>query len=197
MDVRNLAIVFGTVVFGEEDISRGGDLFNVQNLKVLLRTLHRILTLLQKDTRMDDLIHNAAQLFEDPLPSSSPPLPDAPHGEPTPVYTYGSSHTRVGSVVSRPLSPRQNEDFAPRLPPRPAYSIHPSLRASNPVSPTQATMDIPPIPPRSVEEPTVEESHILISPPPSPSALSPHPSSVSLPIASEFSIHQRSDTSNV
>ncbi|KAH0838640.1 hypothetical protein J3R83DRAFT_6965 [Lanmaoa asiatica] len=188
MDVRNLAIVFGTVIFGEEDIPKGGDLLSsVQN---------------SKDMRMDDLIQNASQLFEDPPPSNSPPLPDAPLGEPAPVYTYGSSHTRVGSVLPRPLSPRQNEDFAPRLPARPAYSIHPSLRANNPVSPTQSTMDIPPIPSRPFEEPTSEntdtsaEPHILISPLPSPSAPSPHSSSISLPVTSDFSTHQRSDTSS-
>lgn len=166
-----------------------------------LLTLRKTLTLSSKDTRTDDLIQNATQLFDDPLPSTSPPLPDAPPGEPTPVYNYGSSHTRVGSVLSRPLSPRQNEDFTPRLPPQPAYSIHPSLRASNPVSPTQATMDIPPIP-SPFEEPTSEntntpaEQHILISPPPSPSVLSPPSSSISLPASSEFSVHQRSDTSS-
>lgn len=101
---------------------------------------------------MDDLIQHTSQLFDDPLPSNSPPLPDAPPGEPVPTYNYGSSYTRVGSILSRPLSPRQNEDFAPRLPPRPAYSIHPSLRASNPTSPVQATMDIPPIPSSPFEE---------------------------------------------
>lgn len=41
MDVRNLAIVFGTVIFGEEDIPKGGDLLSV-NIKVfnLLLALH-------------------------------------------------------------------------------------------------------------------------------------------------------------
>ena len=34
MDVRNLAIVFGTVIFGEEDMPKGGDLLSVQILKV-------------------------------------------------------------------------------------------------------------------------------------------------------------------
>jgi hypothetical protein len=151
---------------------------------------------------MDDLIQNATQLFDDPLPSSSPPLPDAPPGEPVPVYNYGSSHTRVGSVVPRPLSPRQNEDFSPRLPRQPAYSIHPSLRASNPVSPIQATMDVPPIPSGLFEELTSEntntstEPYISNSPLSSPSALSPRFSSVSLPAASDFSVHQRSNTSS-
>jgi hypothetical protein len=34
MDVRNLAIVFGTVIFGEEDMPKGGDLLSVQITKV-------------------------------------------------------------------------------------------------------------------------------------------------------------------
>ncbi|KAF8139875.1 hypothetical protein EV363DRAFT_1498278 [Boletus edulis] len=74
MDIRNLAIVFSTVIFGEEDIPKGGDLLSVQNIK---------------DTRMDDMIQFTSQLFDDPPPSSSPPLPDAPPGEPTLVYNYG------------------------------------------------------------------------------------------------------------
>lgn len=199
MDVRNLAIVFGTVIFGEDDISKGGDLLSVQNIKVFdLFTLSETRTdpYPRKDTRMDDLIQNASQLFEDPHPSSSPPLPDAPPGEPVPVYNYGSSHTRVGNVLPRALSARQSEDFTPRLPPRPAYSIHPSLRANNPVSPAQATFDIPPVSPRSLDESTAEEPLSSIYLPPSPSALSPRSSSVSLPVASEPSPHQRSDTSS-
>ncbi|KAF8446335.1 hypothetical protein L210DRAFT_3610805 [Boletus edulis BED1] len=185
MDIRNLAIVFSTVIFGEEDIPKGGDLLSVQNIK---------------DTRMDDMIQFTSQLFDDPPPSNSPPLPDAPPGEPTLVYNYGSSHTRVGSVLPRPLSPRQNEDFAPRPPRRPAYSIHPSLRA-NPTSPIRATMDVPPTPSSRLEESThedantAEEPHVWISPPPSPSALSPNSSSASLPIASDTS-YQRSNTSS-
>lgn len=35
MDIRNLAIVFCTVIFGEEDIPKGGDLLSVQNVKVI------------------------------------------------------------------------------------------------------------------------------------------------------------------
>ncbi|KAG9314701.1 hypothetical protein JVU11DRAFT_5510 [Chiua virens] len=157
MDVRNLAIVFGTVIFGEEEMPKGGDLLSVQNIK---------------DTRMDDLIQNASQLFEDPVPSSSPPLPDAPLGN------------------------QRREDFTPRLPLRPAYSIHPSLRAGNPVSPTKATMDIPPVPPRSIEESVSEntntstEPRSSISTPPSLSPTSPQNSSVSLPAAGVSSADQ-------
>lgn len=52
MDARNLAIVFSTVVFGEDEIPRGtsSDLLTVANLK---------------DTVMEDLISYAPMLFED------------------------------------------------------------------------------------------------------------------------------------
>ncbi|KAF9229718.1 RhoGAP-domain-containing protein [Gyrodon lividus] len=183
MDARNLAIVFGTVIFGEDEMPKGGDLLSVQNVK---------------DTRMEDLIQNASQLFEDPVPSSSPPLPEAPTGEPTPVYNYGSSHTKIGSVPPRSQSPRHPEDFTPRLPARPTSSIHPSLRA-NPVSPVRATMDIPQLPPRppAVEEeslpnymgmPDNEAHNIAISPSPPPTPQSPQTSSVSLSTRSESPI---------
>lgn len=34
MDARNLAISFGTVIFGEDDMPKGNDLLSVQNWKV-------------------------------------------------------------------------------------------------------------------------------------------------------------------
>ena len=40
MDANNLAIVFGGVIFGEDEIPKGGDLLSVQNWKVG-RTLTR------------------------------------------------------------------------------------------------------------------------------------------------------------
>lgn len=52
MDVRNLAIVFGTVIFGEEDIPKAGDLLSVQSIKVLdLSPPRKKLTLCAKRTR--------------------------------------------------------------------------------------------------------------------------------------------------
>jgi hypothetical protein len=132
---------------------------------------------------MEDLISNAREIFEDPPPTSnSPPLPAAPLGEPAPFYSYGSSHTKVGSVPPRPQSPRQTEDFTPRLPARTTGSIHPSLRA-NPTSPIRANMEIPSLP--SPAEDMDDESFLSpsnsafkrtesdISPPSSPSLLSP------------------------
>lgn len=34
MDAKNLAIVFGGVIFGEDDLPKAGDLLNVQSWKV-------------------------------------------------------------------------------------------------------------------------------------------------------------------
>lgn len=36
MDVKNLAIVFGGVIFGEDDLPKGGDLLSMQSWKVSL-----------------------------------------------------------------------------------------------------------------------------------------------------------------
>ncbi|KAF9243745.1 hypothetical protein BU15DRAFT_71870 [Melanogaster broomeanus] len=180
MDARNLAIVFGTVVFGEDEMPKGGDILSVQHVK---------------DTRMEDLIQNASQLFEDPVPSTSPPLPEAPVGEPIPVYNYGSSHTKIGNVPPRSQSPRHPEDFTPRLPARPTGSIHPSLRA-NPVSPIRSTMDILQLPGLAdEEEPSPDYTHaqdnepyIVIPQSPSPSPQSLQASSASLASSSESPI---------
>jgi hypothetical protein len=101
---------------------------------------------------MEDLITNTAVLFDDRTPAAtSPPLPPAPAGQPTPNYAYGSAHTKVASVPA-PLQPpaRQqsqtssSEDFTPRLPPRPTISIHPSSRM-NPTSPTKTSTEVPPV----------------------------------------------------
>lgn len=50
MDAKNLAIVFGGVIFGEDEMPKGGDLLSVQTTKVwfnsnllrCLNSLHRI-----------------------------------------------------------------------------------------------------------------------------------------------------------
>ena len=34
MDVKNLAIVFGSVIFGEDELPKGGELLSMQNWKV-------------------------------------------------------------------------------------------------------------------------------------------------------------------
>ncbi|OJA07951.1 hypothetical protein AZE42_05927 [Rhizopogon vesiculosus] len=58
MDAKNLAIVFGAVIFGEDEIPKGADLMSVQSWK---------------DTLMEDMISNAREIFEDPPTSSIHP----------------------------------------------------------------------------------------------------------------------------
>lgn len=125
---------------------------------------------------MEDLISHAHVLFQT---SSSPPLPPAPAGELVPPLTYGSAYTRV-SEIPPPLPPRSPsprmrrsldhsgppsshgsvsngrsvhvpEDFTPQLPPRPANSIHPSLRAGPMANPSRQSMPPPPLPVRSAQ----------------------------------------------
>jgi Rho GTPase-activating protein 12/27 len=91
---------------------------------------------------MENLIDNANILFDDRLLPSSPPLPPAPTGEPVPVISFGSSHTKVALP---PLPPQSGEapsvDFTPQLPARPAGSIHPSTRSNPPMSPSRLSAD--------------------------------------------------------
>lgn len=87
---------------------------------------------------MEDLIENVQILFDDRLPQSSPPLPPAPAGEPVPVISYGSSHTKITLPQS---GEAQVADFTPQLPPRPASSIHPSARCP-PMSPSRMTASL-------------------------------------------------------
>jgi hypothetical protein len=90
---------------------------------------------------MENLIDNANTLFDERLPPSSPPLPPAPTGEPVPVISYGSLHTKV----ALPPLPQSGEalgvDFTPQLPARPAGSIHPSTRSNPPMSPSRLNAD--------------------------------------------------------
>ncbi|THV06112.1 RhoGAP-domain-containing protein [Dendrothele bispora CBS 962.96] len=128
MDPKNLAIVFGAVIFGEDQLPQGGDLLSVQTWK---------------DSLMEDLIIHAHVLFSDD--QNLHPLPPPPPGESAPHYPYGSRTTKVANIPS-PInvsnSPSHSEDFTPRLPPRPANSIHPSARG--PSSPTKERIELPP-----------------------------------------------------
>jgi len=132
MDAKNLAIVFSPVIFGEDEIPQG-DLLSVQPTK---------------DSLMENIIDNAHTLFDERLPSS-PPLPPAPTGEPVPVISFGSSHTKV----ELPPLPQSEEapgvDFTPQLPTRPAGSIHPSTRSNPPMSPSRLSAD-PSVPTQSI-----------------------------------------------
>ncbi|OBZ79225.1 Protein LAS1 [Grifola frondosa] len=99
MDSRNLAIVFGSVIFGDDDFPRTGDLLSVQSWK---------------DTLMEDLITHASALFAG---MGSPPLPGTPLGDVAAAVTYGSSHTSVSNMP--PPSPQRS--------PEPSDSLLPSL----------------------------------------------------------------------
>ncbi|PFH54752.1 hypothetical protein AMATHDRAFT_44554 [Amanita thiersii Skay4041] len=129
MDAKNLAIVFGGVIFGEDELPRGADLLSVQT----------------KDSLMEDLINNAQVLFDDNGGHHSPPLPPTPAGELAAQYSYGSKTTKIATVpaslsslTARPIATNatnatslpSTQDFMPRLPPRPSNSIHPSSRAN-------------------------------------------------------------------
>ncbi|KAF8656378.1 hypothetical protein AX16_002565 [Volvariella volvacea WC 439] len=164
MDAKNIAIVFGGVIFGEEELPKAADLLTVQTTK---------------DTVMEDLIYNTQTIFNDREVSpqqSSPPLPPTPLGEPATPYPYGSKTTRVATVPPASLSqpqfvppppppPPPPQDFTPSLPPRPANSIHPSARGVNPTSPVRGDFVPPPPPPPLSLRPGVnisgsEDTHI-------------------------------------
>jgi len=126
---------------------------------------------------MEDLIMNAHILYDERHTNHpSPPLPPTPAGEPIPYFAYGSKSTKVASMpptstsitTSGPYPPSSPQDFTPRLPPRPANSIHPSLR-THPASPTRGRADAssPPSQLRQRDKSSLDES-----PPPSPSITS-------------------------
>ncbi|KAH9486648.1 Rho GTPase-activating protein 15 [Psilocybe cubensis] len=147
MDAKNLAIVFGGVIFGDDEMPKGGDLLSVQTVK---------------DTVMEDLILNASVLYDTEAGPSSPPLPPTPVGEPIPKVSYGSRMTKITTVPPIELS-TSPQDFTPRLPARPNNSIHPSSRII-PSSPTK-----PKAPQEKALPPTVQsDTNFEDMPPPSP-----------------------------
>ncbi|PCH33303.1 RhoGAP-domain-containing protein [Wolfiporia cocos MD-104 SS10] len=156
MDAKNLAIVFGAVIFGEDEMPKSGDLLNVQSWK---------------DTLAEDLINNASILFQS---IGSPPMSTVPIVESAPPVSYGSQYAKLGRGGPPPstfrgpritrspsLPPRpspvfspialQPEDFSPQLPPHPPSSIHPSLRAG-PMSSMPVRRSLP-VQARSVQPP--------------------------------------------
>lgn len=163
MDPKNLAIVFGGVIFGEDDIPKGGDLLSVQTLKVVLYLTSRLYLLMYyhpflQDTLMEDLIIHAHTLYDQPMAPNSPPLPPTPLGEPIPAFTYGSKTTKVTTVPPDALSSLLPQDFTPVLPARPNNSLHPSSRAPNSPSKSRAY-------PEKALPLTIPEQSITDSPP--------------------------------
>ncbi|KAL1740873.1 Rho GTPase activation protein, partial [Schizophyllum fasciatum] len=173
MDPKNLAIVFGGVVFGEDEMPKGGE--------------RELLTLGQmKDTLMEDMIMHAPLIFDGHEGSisvttgsasnsiagsnagsqpHSPQLPPTPATDPAPVY-YGSRSTKVANV---PPGHAHEVDFTPKLPARPANSIHPSSRGQP--SPTKERFDAMPPPPVPPRRPSGNQSVTSLPPgarPPSP-----------------------------
>ncbi|XP_006454596.1 hypothetical protein AGABI2DRAFT_182564 [Agaricus bisporus var. bisporus H97] len=156
MDAKNLAIVFGGMIFGDDELPKGGDLLAVQTTK---------------DSLFEDLIMNAHALFEEQgyqLPHSpphSPPLPPTPAGEVALEVSYGSKTTKIGSVPVKSLNrstPGSPQDFTPRLPSRPATSIHPSARAL-PTSPVRVRAEMS-------TNSTVTQASLSTASPPSPAS---------------------------
>jgi len=109
------------------------------------------------------LIMNAHVLFDEHTAQQpySPPLPPTPAGEVALEVSYGSKTTKIASMPAKSLSPppaSPPQDFTPKLPPRPATSIHPSSRGlptspvrlrselSSPTLVTQSSTSNPPSP---------------------------------------------------
>ncbi|KAG8928902.1 hypothetical protein FRC02_006241 [Tulasnella sp. 418] len=176
MDARNLAIVFGTPLFGEDEMPKGDNVLSISSWK---------------DSVLEDMINYAGLLFDEKGPSTPPassisvptnlnvtppPVPpgkeyDAypenreasppsalnadPNADSRPQRNAGSSSPapsspgnpaisnvkgddRARSPTPPPLPPRARgvetlsptspTDFAPRLPARPNYSIHPGAK---------------------------------------------------------------------
>ncbi|KZW02078.1 RhoGAP-domain-containing protein [Exidia glandulosa HHB12029] len=134
MDTKNIAIVFGSVIFGEDDVPNGADVLSMQSWK---------------DSVMEDLIIFARELFDGRTQPASPPLPSRPLDEPEqPPYPYGSSLTTyttlpaelqrsMDSVVSGSTSP--SDDFAPQFGNNPPPSIHPSRRTNHTKTPSTSS----------------------------------------------------------
>ncbi|KAG8851346.1 hypothetical protein FRB96_009411 [Tulasnella sp. 330] len=130
MDTKNLSIVFGTPLFGEDELPTGTDILSIASFK---------------DTVLEDLVNYCPILFEEkerPSPKSIP-LPPVPPEEPA-IIDYGSSHTKIHMPNSPKISgPKieRDRDFLLDLPSRPDQSIHPSSR-----KPSNRMSTLPPLP---------------------------------------------------
>ncbi|EED82872.1 predicted protein, partial [Postia placenta Mad-698-R] len=139
MDAKNLAIVFGAVIFGEDEMPKGGDLLSVQSWK-------------------------ARNIFDKPafppvsygsshtkVSKMGPPLSPNRNIQMPPPPSPNSRNTRLARSPSLPprpppalhtVRPPPPDDFTPQLPPHPPSSIHPSLRAG-PMSALPARQSLP------------------------------------------------------
>lgn len=206
MDVRNLAIVFGTVIFGEDELPKNNDVLSVAAFKVRLCHIYTIniceIFIHEQDTVMEDLISNATIIFEDlaskrPPPISlksvtppsihqslsEPPLPIPPPEESPSGVDYGSSFTKVITLPPR-TSTSKEQDFTPTLPSRPTPSIHPSRRTGTNASirsdtSASASMPLPSPAATSFREKEREESEELMS-------ISTHGEHIDSPMSSEY-----------
>ncbi|KAG8933197.1 hypothetical protein FRC01_010543 [Tulasnella sp. 417] len=129
MDPRNLSIVFGGLLFGEDDMPKDGNVLTVAQTK---------------DTVLEDMIAHASKLFDESQ-LMSPPLPPAPMEEPV-FVDYGTGYTRV---YDKPKRPERNQDFAPAPSTRPDHSIHPGTRRSP--NGSAASSPRTPLSPRAVD----------------------------------------------
>ncbi|KZP00770.1 RhoGAP-domain-containing protein [Calocera viscosa TUFC12733] len=135
MDAKNLSLIFGPVIFGEDEIPKNGDVLSVG---------------VAKDTLMEDLITFAPLVFSEQTTSSpprpkSPPLPSKPENEAPAAGPRGNPYgTEHSSFV---VIPPREKDFTPTMPTRAATanSIHPSRKAHTlstvenvPTRPTQS-----------------------------------------------------------
>ncbi|KIM29131.1 hypothetical protein M408DRAFT_128687 [Serendipita vermifera MAFF 305830] len=118
MDAKNLAVVFGPVLLGEDTPMAGLDLLTMP-----------------KDTLMEDLINSVRMIYDHQGPeeqrASSPPLPSPPEdtymagalNSRANTSLYGSSHTVIKTLPPQSTSPPNatstTSELAPRLPPRP------------------------------------------------------------------------------
>ncbi|KAI5124481.1 hypothetical protein M0805_008363 [Coniferiporia weirii] len=132
MDAKNLAIIFGGVVFGEDEVPKATDLLTIQNWK---------------DSLMEDLILNAHILFDEraiaivPTQSRTSVIADssllspAPTDVPLANTDYEPPYAQLSDAPLHQRKPDTSgvvsQDFTPELPPRPGNSIHPSRRAAN------------------------------------------------------------------
>ncbi|KIJ45714.1 hypothetical protein M422DRAFT_251017 [Sphaerobolus stellatus SS14] len=148
MDAKNLAIVFNSVIFGEDELPKPENLLTFNE---------------NKDTVMEDLITHAPLLFDDKPQAAQvePPLPPTP--EPKPKVDYGSSYTRTHTIP--PRTP-EGHDFTPTLPLRPEQSIHPSRRNNLPPSQSSDPVDIAPSPAVSSTSTLQRETPTPVLPPP-------------------------------